>query len=111
MKIYFDDIRYPPSGWTLARTITEAINLISIGSEITHISLDHDLSHPWGACAECACPVAHYIAQKYRDAAEKPVITLHTSNPSGAREMQSILKNEGGLESTFVPSQLAVREE
>lgn len=42
MRVYLDDERTPPDGWTLVRWPNEAIELLTIG-EVTHLSLDHDL--------------------------------------------------------------------
>ncbi len=108
MKLYIDDIREAPEGWTLARTINEAINIISMyGQEITDISLDHDISHqvkvgevsrPY-PCNETFKAVAHYIVtfwtlEFYRDKTIKfPNITLHTANPVGAERMEAILED------------------
>lgn len=112
-KIYVDDVReIPDDSWTLCRTINSAITALST-FEVTHISLDHDISHqvtvqglsrPY-PCGECYCAVAHYMSQKFRDAIPEsiPVITIHSANPVGARDMELILKNEGGLDSTYVP--------
>jgi len=86
-----DDVREAPQGWTVCRTILNAILAIST-LEVEEISLDHD-----NGAGECFCPVAYYVAQKYRDSANPPKITIHSSNPVGAREMQLILEREGGL--------------
>ena len=48
MKLWLDDIRPAPEGWTHARTVAEAKALLETG-EVTHASLDHDL----GACSNC----------------------------------------------------------
>ena len=42
MKVYLDDERKPPAGWTLVRWPDEAIKLLKTG-RVTDISLDHDL--------------------------------------------------------------------
>lgn len=42
MKVYLDDIRDCPEGWTLARNYQEALDLLRTG-KVTEISLDHDL--------------------------------------------------------------------
>jgi hypothetical protein len=121
MKLYIDDIRNAPSeAWTVARTINAAITALST-FEVEEVSLDHDISHqvtvgglsrPY-PCAECYCAVAHYLSQKFRDAVPEsvPKITLHTANPVGARDMEMILKNEGGLECTYTRSPVANRLE
>lgn len=42
MKVYLDDERTPPQGWTLVRWPEDAITLLMTG-EVTELSLDHDL--------------------------------------------------------------------
>lgn len=104
MKLFVDDIRNPPDDtWMLARTVTSAIHALSM-FEFDEISLDHDISHQVvvGAlsrpypCDETFQPVAHYIALKYNlsrlpGSSIVPLVTLHTSNPVGASEMEQIL--------------------
>jgi len=106
MKLYIDDIRPAPEGWHLVKTVTEAIRTIYydglFGDPITHISLDHDISHPVTVgslqrpypCEETYAAVAYFIAMKY-SADNHPDITLHTSNPVGAENMQLILSKHG----------------
>jgi hypothetical protein len=45
MKLYLDDQRPAPAGWTLARTADEAIHLLRLGG-VTEMSLDYDLGDP-----------------------------------------------------------------
>ena len=42
MKVYLDDERIAPDGWTQVRWPDEAIELLKTG-QVTHLSLDHDL--------------------------------------------------------------------
>lgn len=42
MNIYLDDLRDCPEGFTIARTVDEAIRLIE-SNEVDALSLDHDL--------------------------------------------------------------------
>ena len=103
MKLYVDDVRDAPgSEWTVVRTILSAITALST-FDVTDVSLDHD-----NGAGECYCPVAYYMAQKYRDAYAVPKITIHSVNPVGARELRLILKNEGGLECDMIPAQGSV---
>src|SRR4051812_30082955 len=48
MKLYLDDMRPAPIGWTLAKTVEEAKTIL-LNNEVSEASLDHDL----GACADC----------------------------------------------------------
>lgn len=79
VKLFVDDIRECPEGWTLARTITEAISILSTGY-VDIVSLDFDIR----ACANKRClnrietfkPVYEYIALM----PNKPSIWIHTGN-------------------------------
>ena len=42
MRVFLDDERLPPAGWTLVNWPDEAIELLKTGA-VTEISLDHDL--------------------------------------------------------------------
>lgn len=42
VKVWLDDVRDAPSGWTQARTPEEVIELLRSGT-VTQLSLDHDL--------------------------------------------------------------------
>lgn len=48
MKLYLDDYRPAPDGWTLAKDIIDAKHLLATG-RVEEASLDHDL----GACETC----------------------------------------------------------
>ena len=48
MKLWLDDIRPAPEGWTWAKNIKQAINLLQ-RNKVEEASLDHDL----GACDAC----------------------------------------------------------
>lgn len=111
MKLWVDDIRdVPDSSWTLARTITTAINLISMyGESLTHISLDHDISFQvevMGESRPFPSPdtfqaVAHYIRAYYTGSPHNigvwagdryPVLTTHSANPVGRRAIMDIFR-------------------
>jgi hypothetical protein len=42
IKLYVDDLRPAPVGWTLARTITQAIRILAT-QDVSEVSLDHDI--------------------------------------------------------------------
>ncbi len=48
VRLYLDDVRKCPVGWTLARSVAEAIDVMKRWT-VVEASLDHDL----GACDEC----------------------------------------------------------
>jgi hypothetical protein len=104
MRLYIDDLRKCPEGWTLARTITEAIRLLASGY-VTEVSCDHDII----ACPKVCCsqrmgeetyqPVAYYLACMPKEL-RPTIINFHTANPAGAMRMQGILK-DAGIDSTY----------
>lgn len=120
MKLYVDDIRNAPDeSWMLVRTINSAIRFIEMyKTSITHISLDHDISHqvqvgslsrPY-PCEETFQAVAHYIGSVYSNEFECPEITVHSANPVGANSIADILKRYE-LHCKIVPERQANRLE
>lgn len=93
MRIFVDDIRQPWDDWHLARTITEAIRLLST-VPVELVSLDHDIAcrlingheHTSNETFE---PVARYIALMPEET--RPTVWFHTGNPAGGRKMAQIL--------------------
>lgn len=100
IKIWVDDLRQEPLGWSCVRTITEAIRIIDC-YDVEEVSLDHDITHildrtPSGlightsACPETYEPVARYIAAKPGGIKR---VHIHTSNPAGAERMAAIIRD------------------
>jgi hypothetical protein len=110
MKLYVDDLRRCPEGWTLARNNTEAIRLLSTGY-VEEISIDHDICVPFSGelsdsvkrrlqiGQETFQPVAFYLSVM-PESIRPQVIKFHTANPLGAEKMMGILK-AAGIESTY----------
>lgn len=90
MKLFVDDLRKPYKGWALARTITDAIRILSHGY-VHEISLDHDIqqSIPGTRGFETFEPVARYIF--LMPESEKPIVHFHTGNIVGGRRMADII--------------------
>lgn len=113
MKLFIDDIRNAPDeSWTVARSVDSAISFISqFGDQIEEISLDHDISHQVGMgelsrpypCVETFTAVARYMVEYYLsdDRIKNPKVTVHSSNPMGAKNIQFILQDFG--EVPYVP--------
>ena len=108
MKIWVDDIRTAPEGWHHARTVTEAIRVIGMfPEEITHISLDHDISYQVEVAGvsrpfpspEDFSAVAYYIVMALMGPWK---ISVHSANPVGAKKILAILK-EGGIKAEYKP--------
>jgi hypothetical protein len=95
MKLFVDDYRNAPEGWHLAKTVTEAIRLLSGVMYWDAVSLDHDIIYREGKHSfseETFATVARYIAIMPKDKLPK-VVYIHTSNPRGANDMEEILKD------------------
>lgn len=106
-KLYLDDVRMPPPGWTVVRTLDEAKAALIDG--VGRASLDHDL----GWCAECSKDTAihgyatvigscshvgtGYDLVCWMEATghwpkQKPLV--HSANPSGAARMRQAIDRE-----------------
>ena len=95
MRLFVDDIRFPPAGWDHVYTVSEAIKYIEqFYDKIEVISLDHD-------AGDYGPP--DYI--KILDWAEevygsdfKPATRIHSMNPVGAANMRRIIERNGQKE-------------
>lgn len=111
MKLYVDDLRICPEGWTLARNNTEAIRAIYWNSPLDEISIDHDICTPFSGELsapvrkrlqigdETFQPVVYYIAALSPELRPKK-ITMHTANVDAGRRMIHFLKGFG-IEATY----------
>lgn len=93
--LWVDDFRdAPDDAWNVARTTEEAIRAIAT-MEFSHISLDHDIENR----PETFQPVAYFIGVKYqipdRIPGTEPMITIHSGNPVGSKNMGDILAHYG----------------
>ena len=95
MRLFCDDQRIPPDGFELARTITQAIKILS-ESNVEFLSLDYDIRHRRDSSLldENFSAVARFVT--LMDEGSKPkVIFLHTANHNGSLEMARILSGSG----------------
>lgn len=128
MKLWVDDIRPAPEGWTRAETISEAIKLIQMygagdfsSPGITHVSLDHDISIPvkvGGRWYNRPSPdtfqvVAHYMVEKMTNPTgglrEDIVLTTHSSNPDGRKHIVQIF-DDCGFKCEETPAEQVLRD-
>ena len=92
MKLYLDDKRAPPAGWTHVRTSQEAIEMLEEGN-VSEISLDHDLGDDAkGTGYDVILWIEEAVFMRNFD---PPKITVHSANPSARRKM------EAGVQSIF----------
>jgi len=86
MRIYLDDQRTPPDGWTLVRWPRDAIDLLET-TTVKEISLDHDLGDDGRGTGydvilwiEAAVAQGDYIP---------PSILIHTANAPARKRMEA----------------------
>ena len=86
MKVYLDDDRKTPEGWTRVYWPEEAIALLKTG-EVSEISLDHDLGdddHGTGY------DVVEWIEESVAlNGYTPPIIRIHSANPPGLARMRA----------------------
>lgn len=94
MKIFLDDERPVPTGWTGVGWPSEVIGLLETG-DVTHISLDHDLGDAEDAAREgrterTGYDVLVWLEERvFFDANfPVPVISIHSANAAGRERMQ-----------------------
>ncbi|MFN3240110.1 MAG: cyclic-phosphate processing receiver domain-containing protein [Planctomycetota bacterium] len=89
MRVFLDDERVPPDGWTLVRWPDEAIRLLEHG-DVEEISLDHDLGDDErGTGYDVVLWIEQAVAMR---GFAPPIVRVHSAN-SSAR-----LKMEAGIE-------------
>ena len=88
MKLYVDDIRIAPEGWTQAWNADEAVEFLETGT-VAELSLDHDLGDPDALTGyDIMCWLE---AMMYEEKFSLPEINFHTANPTGRDNMQACL--------------------
>ena len=88
MKLYVDDIRIAPEGWTQAWNAREAVKFL-FTREVTHLSLDHDLGDPG---EDTGYDIMKWIEIRVEmEGFPLPEIKFHTANPAGRANMQAAL--------------------
>jgi hypothetical protein len=86
MRVYLDDERTPPAGWTLVRWPEEVIALLKTG-KVEELSLDHDLG-------DLDDRRTGYVVLQWIEEAvftqgfvPPPVIIVHSANSSARQKM------------------------
>ena len=88
IKLWLDDCRPAPAGWTLAVTVAEAKALLRTG-RVTHASLDYHLTG-----REKGHEVATFIKEEaFAGRLPRLAWTTHTSDSTGAAHMRGILED------------------
>ena len=87
LKIWLDDVRKAPEGWTWVRTSDEAIGLLQ-DRRVSEISLDHDLGDE--SESGSGYLVVLWIERMAIQHGYVPpeMIHIHSANPVGRKRMQ-----------------------
>lgn len=102
MKIFLDDTRPAPNGWTLMRWPHEVIAALQT-EQVTEISLDHDLGDDTvGTGYDVLVWLEGTVA---RQRFELPVIHIHTANSAARPRMLAAVAQIEKLAQTHLPIQ------
>lgn len=86
MRVFLDDERTPPDGWTLVRWPDEAIALLEQGS-VEEISLDHDLGDDdRGTGYDVVLWIERAVVER---GFVPPAMRVHSANSSARQRMES----------------------
>ena len=90
MKLYLDDGRECPEGWSLVNTAEEAI-LILESNNVEEVSLDHDLGDKDHDPEQTGYTVLLHIESKvvWDDTYHAPQIHIHTANSAARPRMEA----------------------
>lgn len=90
MRLWLDDERPAPEGWTHVKTASEAIALLESGV-VSEISLDHDLGPPmFGTGYDVASKIEELA---YFDRIGPLRWSIHSANPVGRARMQQAMEH------------------
>lgn len=102
MKLWHDDVRPPPEGWTWAKTNVEALEHLRRG-DVDECSLDHDLGaenihHPlkmFMAGNSAYGSGYDLVVAMCDEGIVPPKVTIHSWNIPGAKRMAERLRDHG----------------
>ena len=90
MRVWLDDVRPAPEGWTLVRWPEEVIALLKAGA-VTHVSLDHDLGDDQHGTGY---DVLLWIEEQVATAGFRPPgIAIHSANAAARLRMQAAIRS------------------
>lgn len=100
MKLYLDDMRPCPEGWTLATTENNAI-LTLIANKVTEISLDHDLGEGNGDGYRVICWIEHKAMTDLTYI--PPFVKIHSANVAVRSKMEFAAERINAILNERVP--------
>jgi hypothetical protein len=85
VKLWLDDVRPAPEGWTWVKTVEDAKTVMRENKKVVAISLDHDLGDNVPTGYNFVCWLEERVAEGTMQA---PVtMSVHSANPAGCRNM------------------------
>jgi len=94
MKLFVDDQREAPAGWHPARTVTEAIRILS-NNYVEVVSLDHDIKGSDETFMAVACFLKTSGENFVNLGGKRPRVYIHTGNWVAAETMRDMLRDSG----------------
>ena len=86
-KVFLDDVRPTPEGWTLVRWPSEVIALLERG-EVDELSLDHDLGDETITGYDVLVWLEEAVALRGFKA---PAVVVHSANVVGRKRMENAI--------------------
>ncbi len=91
MKLFVDDVRPAPKGWTLAKDYWQAISMLEDNwGELEELSLDHDISSfdPLDQKEYTGQDIVNWMERKcFGEEIPRFSVTIHSQNQAGAERM------------------------
>jgi hypothetical protein len=90
VRVYLDDVREAPEGWTRTFTPEETVELLKTGG-VEELSLDHDLGLDSPESERTGYTVLTWLESEIahgRWSFPLPEITIHSANPVGRKRME-----------------------
>ena len=105
MKLWIDDLRPAPPGWTRATSVEQAkVALRYKGGRIVEImSLDHDAGD-FAKFGGDYIEILKWLESEVHSGARNyvPIIHIHTNNPVGRANMEAIINANGWREASTI---------
>jgi len=106
IKLWLDDVRPRPEGWTWVQSVEDAITLLRT-SAVEFASLDHDLGE-YASNGGNGVALTDWMAEN--DCWPRSGIRIHSSNPVGVRTMLATVDRYGPYRPTGGRTRLAASQ-
>ena len=96
MKLWIDDVREAPKGYTWVKTVDEARELIDQELVLGYLDIDLiDIDHDAGEYAEFGGDYIKLLDWMEEVGYKPNAIHVHTMNPVGVQNMRAIIQKNG----------------